>query len=405
MIKNSLNIKSIKIADLKPAEYNPRQSTERQEKALSESLKKFGCVEPVIVNIHTGRENTIIGGHFRVRELKKLGYKEVDCVIVDLSLEAEKELNIRLNANTGEWNFELLESNFEIENLTDWGLDINFDLQDQDLLDKTEKEDEIPELPKEAKTRFSDLWTLGNHTLLCGDSTKEESYKKLLNSSKVDLTFTSPPYNASKDKYINEEANKISEFNVFLKTFTELCLKNSLDVLVNIQLLQTNKLEFFKYLIDLNKELKNTFIWNKKQGQPCPAKNTVILFTEFIFHFNNKDNGTIGTKEFQTIPNIVEISRSNGGNNQYANIHNAVFPEALPIYFIENLVKNKGSVLEPFCGTGTTLIACEKLNRKCFAIELTPLYCDVIIERWQNLTNKEAVRSDGIKFNEVNNGK
>ena len=101
------------------------------------------------------------------------------------------------------------------------------------------------------------------------------------------------------------------------------------------------------------------------------------------------------------IPNIVEITRSCNGNNQYAKIHNAVFPEALPIYFIDNLVKIKGSVLDPFCGTGTTLIACEKLNRKCYAIELTPLYCDVIIQRWQNLTGKDVIRIDNKKFNEV----
>ena len=110
-----------KISDLKPAPYNPRQSTEKQEKKLQESLKKFGVVEPIIFNKQTGY---IVGGHFRVRELKKLGYKEVECVIVDLSEEDEKELNIRLNANTGEWNWEELANGWDSEKLEEWGLDL-----------------------------------------------------------------------------------------------------------------------------------------------------------------------------------------------------------------------------------------------------------------------------------------
>lgn len=110
-----------KISDLKPAPYNPRQSTEKQEKKLQESLNKFGVVEPIIFNKQTGY---IVGGHFRVRELKKLGYKEVECVIVDLSEEDEKELNIRLNANTGEWDWDMLANEWDAEQLEEWGLDL-----------------------------------------------------------------------------------------------------------------------------------------------------------------------------------------------------------------------------------------------------------------------------------------
>ena len=110
-----------KISDLKPAPYNPRQSTEKQEKKLQESLNKFGVVEPIIFNKQTGY---IVGGHFRVRELKKLGYKEVECVIVDLSEEDEKELNIRLNANTGDWDWDILKNEWNEELLNDWGLDL-----------------------------------------------------------------------------------------------------------------------------------------------------------------------------------------------------------------------------------------------------------------------------------------
>ena len=123
--KNIMIIETKKLSDLKPAPYNPRASTKKQEKKLQESLTKFGVVEPLIVNKQPGY---IVGGHFRVRELKKLGYKEVECVIVDLSEEDEKELNIRLNANTGEWDWDTLANEWKVEDLSEWGLDIpNFD--------------------------------------------------------------------------------------------------------------------------------------------------------------------------------------------------------------------------------------------------------------------------------------
>lgn len=119
-----MKIEKLKIKDLKPAEYNPRQATKQQEEHLKKSLEKFGVVEPVVVNHNKDRFNIIVGGHFRTRELKKLGHKEVDCVIVDLPLEEEKELNIRLNANTGDFDIDLLANNFELEDLKDWGLDL-----------------------------------------------------------------------------------------------------------------------------------------------------------------------------------------------------------------------------------------------------------------------------------------
>ena len=133
-------IETKKLSDLKPAPYNPRSSTKKQEKKLQESLTKFGVVEPIIFNKQTGY---IVGGHFRVRELKKLGYKEVECVIVDLSEEDEKELNIRLNANTGEWDWDMLANEWDVEELTEWGVDIpNFELdeekEEKDLSDSIE---------------------------------------------------------------------------------------------------------------------------------------------------------------------------------------------------------------------------------------------------------------------------
>jgi ParB-like chromosome segregation protein Spo0J len=125
-------IETKKLSDLKPAPYNPRTSNKKQEKNLKESLSKFGLVEPIIFNQRTGY---IVGGHFRVRELKKLGYKSIECVIVDLSEEEEKELNIRLNANTGAWDFDLLANEWNIDQLVDWGLEgIPFDMSEEETI-------------------------------------------------------------------------------------------------------------------------------------------------------------------------------------------------------------------------------------------------------------------------------
>ena len=126
------------LKELKPAPYNPRQSTEKQETQLKRSLEKFGVVEPIIFNKQTG---FIVGGHFRVRELKKLGYKEIECVIVDLNEDDEKELNIRLNANTGEWDFEMLTNEWDVEKLEDWGLDIPTFANDVDYSEKNKELD------------------------------------------------------------------------------------------------------------------------------------------------------------------------------------------------------------------------------------------------------------------------
>ena len=129
-MKRTMIIEKKKISDLKPAPYNPRKSNEKQEANLKKSLEKFGVVEPIVFNKRTGY---IVGGHFRIRELKKLGYKEVDCVIVDLNEDDEKELNIRLNANTGEWDEEMLSLDWDAEQLDDWGLDVpNWDAEQEE---------------------------------------------------------------------------------------------------------------------------------------------------------------------------------------------------------------------------------------------------------------------------------
>lgn len=140
------------IKDLKPAEYNPRKNTKKQEEDLQKSLKEFGCVEPIIINSYKDRENIVVGGHFRLRELKKLGIKEIECSIVNLPLEKERELNIRLNANSGEWDLDLLANSFANEELQTWGLDFGFDSNILNALDE--------DIFKNSCTKESDIFSI-----------------------------------------------------------------------------------------------------------------------------------------------------------------------------------------------------------------------------------------------------
>ena len=180
-------IEKKQIADLIPAPYNPRQSTAKQEKHLKESLMKFGLVEPIIFNKQTGY---IVGGHFRVRELKKLGIKDVECVIVDLNEADEKELNIRLNANTGSWDWDTLANDWDVVDLEAWGLEIpNFD-EEPEQLKASEDDYDVPEGGIETDIVIGDLFEIGEHRLLCGDSTDSDAVARLMNGEKADMVFT-----------------------------------------------------------------------------------------------------------------------------------------------------------------------------------------------------------------------
>lgn len=168
-----------KISDLIPAEYNPRQLSSDQREQIAASLKRFGFVDPVIVNIHPGRENIIIGGHMRTRVARDvLNYEEVPCVE---PLEQERELNIRLNKNSGEWDFDALSNYFEVDELTEWGFELGeleLDLAEDEP--EVEEDDFDVEPPEEPKTELGRIYQLGKHRLMCGDSTSENDVKRLM---------------------------------------------------------------------------------------------------------------------------------------------------------------------------------------------------------------------------------
>ncbi|MFA5421073.1 MAG: ParB N-terminal domain-containing protein, partial [Patescibacteria group bacterium] len=194
----NIKIEEVSISSLKASSYNPRKITEKQEKDLTESIKRFGLVDPIIVNSYSGRENIIIGGHARFNQAKKLNYKKVPVVYLSLPLNKERELNLRLNRNTGEWNYEILKS-FDVDLLLETGFD---ELDFSKIFDETlEVEDDNFNIEKEikkaktTKIKTGDMFEIAGQRVICGDCNNIETIKKLMGEDKADMIYTDPPYN------------------------------------------------------------------------------------------------------------------------------------------------------------------------------------------------------------------
>lgn len=197
-----MKIKNRKITDLIAAEYNPRELTAEQHQQLKDSLSRFGMVDPVIVNTHPERENIIVGGHQRAKVWSAMGNDTIPTVEVKLTPAKERELNIRLNKNSGQWDEQALQEYFNTDELVEWGFDgEELKFFEPEITEGLIDDDEIPEVT-EAITQEGDLWILGEHRLLCGDSTKQEDVERLMDGQKADLLLTDPPYGIDYDNQL-----------------------------------------------------------------------------------------------------------------------------------------------------------------------------------------------------------
>ena len=358
------------IQDLRGYDKNPRRFTEKGLKDLKESLKKCGDANIITINA----DNTILGGHARLTVMKQLGYKEVDVKVPNRLLNEQevKEVVIRLNANTaGEWDLDKLEADFNLDELQEWGLDIEFTELEEE---KEIVEDEVPE-EVETRAKLGDIWQLGEHRLMCGDSTSVTDVEKLMNGTKADMVFTDPPYNiaysgVSDKRSIMNDKMSDDDFVDFL--CASIPTTETAYICCSWQYAH-----LFKRAMELlNMPPKSMIIWNKVN----PAQHLDKYFKqhEIIWYFGKFG----GEKTLRG--DIWECKRQ----------RNTVHPTMKPIELISMALSdqpNKKTVYDGFGGSGSTLIACEQLNRKCFMMELDPHYCDVIIQRWENLTGKKAV--------------
>lgn len=403
----NVSMKRIPLSKLHPAEWNPRTLKEDRFKNLCKSIEndpEFMELRPILAT----KSGEIYGGNMRYRAVQHLGWKDVPAVLSDIPEKLAKERAVKDNSQFGEWDDSLATLIDELEkdgiDLEQLGLDANIQKMIDKLQEKEIVEDEAPPVPKEPKAKLGDLYQLGEHRLLCGDATKVEDVERLMDGEKADMVFTSPPYGAAnsaklRDHYVRgmEKRKSFYEshkdeigswYDLMCGWFS--CARAVSDcVLCNVQMLADNKIDLLQWIYDRRDDVVDIVIWDKGNGAPQMQKNILNNDYEMVIVFGGNGSRTIPMGDFHgNFGNIVRIVSK--GKNEFSNIHAAVFPIEFPVWAIRDLCGKSKSVYDPFGGTGTTLIACEQLNRKCYMMELDPKYIDVIIQRWENLTGKKA---------------
>jgi DNA modification methylase len=356
------------IQELIEAEYNPRQITDKQFAQLKDSLKRFGFVDPVLVNMHPDRENIIIGGHMRTKAAKDLGYTEVPCVELNLTYDQEKELNIRLNKNGGSFDMDALANYFEASDLIEYGFE-PYELGDVVTEIEPAEEGEVNlDPPKEPITVLGDLYELNGHRLHCADSTDSDAVAKLMDGKKADMVFTDPPYNIGY-RDMNQEFDAIKNDRMSDEDFKQFlydALNIQSDTFYVCCSWQYSHL-FRQAMEELDKPVKSFIVWNKVN----PAQNLDKYYKQheiILYH------GKFGGQETLR-GDIWEVKRQ----------HNTLHPTMKPIELITialNDNPDKKNVYDAFGGSGSTMIASEQCCKDSFLLELEPNYCDVIVRRW-----------------------
>lgn len=435
-----MKIIDIPVIELKSAEYNPRKWSEEAIKGLKESIQKFGLVDPIIVNNAPNRLNVVIGGHFRLKVAKDLGYKEIPVVYVNIpEIDKEKELNLRLNKNVGEWDWNLLakfdESFLSTVGFSSEELDEVFDIDTNPEIFDLEKELKKLEIGK-IEFQKGDVYSLGESRLMCGDSTIESDVLKLMDNKKADMCFTDPPYildylrgkkkhNGAITGFGAKRDRRYLETDVLPVNFTELWMNNiakiqkpdfSIIVYENPKNLRTiwNELEkHWKY--------RNTIIWhlpNRMQGFSAKYK----FFNKYDFAMvgssgdvslnTEKEDDSLLQEEYESAlfatsgkptwesykkgkkycpTDFIEYKASDEKSSGQGIIFGTK-PIEILIPYLKVLTKRNDIVIEPFSGSGSTLIACTKMKRRCYGMEKSPVYAEVIKKRWENLTGMKGVK-------------
>lgn len=425
------------LSDLKPNERNPRTISDAKLGMLKKAIAEFGDLSGIVFNRRTGQ---LVGGHQRVKvlpedalvsktEFKKPtrtgtvaeGYVSVDGERiryreVDWDETKEKAANIAANRGAGEWDEKLLAE--MMREIDEFGFDLDLTMfeegerdgflaEDLEAHEKAESENRWPEKPPERVAR-GDIFILGKHRLICGDSTDLSDIKRLMRGEKAGLVFTSPPYNGNTNLsygkkgrngplYLdNETDNKTSaeylDFNRRIFCSIQYATEEDANVFYNISYNKKSRDEWVRIVlnaIDAGFNLYETIVW-KKIGMPNSAADVMTRNWEFIFLFNrdpisyrtNKEQGEGYASNFWDIPNAGAQSEA----------HAACFPVALPEKAILDTSSPGELIFEPFGGSGTTIIAAEKTGRRCYAVELDPRYCDAILARWEEYTGEKAKR-------------
>lgn len=443
MDKTNINIVYVPVSELKFAGYNPRKWNTEAITQLTASIRKFGFVDPLIVNSAPQRKNIVIGGHFRLKVAKDLSYKEAPVVYVKIpDMNKEKELNLRLNKNTGEFDWDLL-AKFDESFLAEAGFsseDLDDVFQIEETPERFDLEKELRKLDiQKIEIKKGDVWKLGENKLMCGDSTIEADILRLMGTEHADMSFTDPPYlldylhgkkkhGKATEGFGLKRDRKYLETDTLPDNFTDLWMANiakvqkpdfSIIVFENPKNLRTiwNALEkHWKY--------RNTIIWhlpNRMQGFAAKYKffnkyDFAMLGTSGKAMLNDEPENdalleeTYETALFATSGRPIWESYEKGkrycptdhidykASDEKSSGQGVIFgtkPVEVLIPYLKVLTHRGDLIVEPFGGSGSTLIAAEKMKRRCYVMEKSAVYAEVIKKRWEKLTGQKGVLING----------
>ena len=390
----------ISINKLIPNPNNPRLIKDDKFKKLVQSIKDFPemlDIRPIVVN----KDMVILGGNMRYKACKEAGVKEIPVIITDLSEEKQKEFLIKDNTAGGEWDWDIIANEWDIEQLTDWGLDVPINLETE--LEAVEDNYEQPDTI-ETDIVLGDLFEIGEHRLLCGDSTDSDAVAKLMDGQKADMVFTDPPYLMDFDGGMttNKEGNWTKSFNA-----THGGIKNDkmdkskeadfLDgINTNIQLFTKGafyicfyRLKLGDYFASMDRtglKTRTLITWNK--GNHTMSNSDYWSKFEHIFYGWIEEHNWYGGNDYD----IWDISRTKKND-----LHPTMKPIPLCEKAITNSSKENNIVLDVFLGSGSTMVAAHQLNRKCYGMELDPKYCQVIVDRMKKLDSTLIIKKNGIR--------
>lgn len=392
--------------DLVPFEDNPRLNDDAVP-FVANSIEDFDFNDPIEVT----EDLVILSGHTRRKAALQLGLKEVPVVVIS-GLTEEQQLAYRIAANKTQeragWDFERLDR--QVDDLLDmkvdmsrYGLDLSY-LEDREVEtdgpEEAEVEEPLPPVEPPAEdeiwVRRGDIIELGAHRLMCGDSTSEDDMARLMNGVTADIAFTSPPYNAGYiglsnpkrqrknvregPKYINgDDSVPEEEYEAFLCKAAEVMLAHAQEVFVDVGVVSGSKRAIAGLLFNYRDALKDLLYWRKTNPVPAVKEGVVSSSVELIIALGRNPSRAF-RKDIGIFYGVIDGPTV--GNNPYRDVHRATFPEYLPEQMIETFTDGGAVVLDPFMGTGTTLVAAERLGRRCYGMDLEPLYVQLAAERW-----------------------
>lgn len=442
MSSDKLNIAYVLITSLFPSQYNPRRWDAEAKKQLKESISRFGVVDPIIVNGAENRKNVVIGGHFRLEVMKELGYEQVPVVYVDIpDLEREKELNLRLNKNQGEFDLKLL-AEFDETLLASVGFD-SIELDDIFAGEQAEEQfDLAKELErldiKEISVQKGDLYDLDGSRLRCGDSTVEADVLDLMGEDKADMVMTDPPYRLEYLKGKTRHGESTTGFGAkknrrYLETeslpenFTELWMSNVSKIQApNFSIIVYENWKNLREIwgeMEKRWKVRNMIVWHlptRNQGYAANHKffskhDIAMVGTSDGVEVDLTDEDELIENEYRTAlfaiagkphwepygkgkkycpTDFIEFNAADEKSSGQGIIF-GVKPLPILIPYIKVLTKRGQIVVEPFGGSGSTLLASVALGRRCYLMEKSPVYAEVIMNRWEKVTGKKRVKIHG----------